>query len=315
MALRPPFSAAPGTLLLVALLAAPVLATNVTPSAPSPGPSLAPIGDSSEPDASASGAPGQPKVLGHIYASAYCEDFVEHFNTATQVIVDNDHHFDSVDKTLHAVEDDWNRMDGAMRVFDDRTKLIADVSAMVKTIPASQAAINQMLADAKTTTDPIRKAALQESASQLQTTLDRQRAVADDLTTVIHVLMDHHTKEDTVETQVNALLPFGYHATFDIGDDPVPAPGEHSMMQPKPTPSPSPGASATPSAVEDVMQWQRQRSIIADAEARAASAADRIVRICNDDRAPTPPPSSSVFAPQKPARIAPSPAAAPTPTP
>jgi hypothetical protein len=315
MALRPPLSAGPGTLLLLALLAAPVLATNATPSAPLPAPTLAPIEDSSQPDVSASSAPGQPKTIGHIYANAYCEDFVEHFNVATSIIVSNDRHFDTVDKTLHAVEDDWNRRDGAIRVFDDRTRLIVDVSAMMKSIPLSQAAINQLLAQANATTDPERKEALLESASQLQKTLDRQRAVTDDLTTVIHVLMDHHTNEDTIETQVNELLPAGYHTYFDTGDDPVPAPGTHTLMQPDPTPAPSPGVSPTPSGVEDVMQWQRQRSIIAGAETKAATAADRVVRICGSDREPTPPPSSQRLEPQRPAATGASPAAAPVATP
>ena len=312
---RKHFAAAPSTILAMVLLASPVPAMLAPTPAPSPTPlsSLAPIneddddaGAAATPAPAASGASPQPKVIGHIYTNAYCRDFVEHFNTASTVIVTNDHGFDAVDTTLHSIDADWNRPDGAMRVYDDRVRLIAEVGSMVKSIPVSQSAVNQLLAQAVSTTDPDRKAALREAASQLQRTLDRQRAVADDLTSVIQVLMDKHGREDTVETQVNEVLPAGYHIYFDTGDDPVPEPGTNTLMQPPPSPSPLPGASPTPSPspsplpVELVMQWDRQRHIMADAESRAEVAATKLVRICDSAGVPTPPPSPA-------ASVAPSP--------
>lgn len=278
-----------GTALFVAALASPVPASNPAPT-PVPSPTststLAPIDEGSVPVPAASPSPGQPKLIGHIYTSAYCSNFVEHFNTAARGVISTDQHMDAVDLNLRAIEDDWNRTDGAMRVYSDRVSLIATVEQMLKTIPATQAAVNDLLAQAKTTTDPIRKAALQESASQLQKTVDRQRAVAYDLTNVIHVLLDKHKQEDTAEANILRTLPPGQQfVNITALDDPVPDPGSDTMMQPGPTPSPSPGATPTirPGSVEDIMQWSRQRSIIGTAESKAADAADQIVRICNQE--------------------------------
>lgn len=292
-----------GSALLLAALASPVPASNPAPSpTPSAGPTLAPIDVGSNSGAATSTSPDQPKLLGHIYTSAYCSSFVEHFNTAAHVVIDNDQHLDAVDANLHAIENDWDRPDGAMRVYDDRVALIATVDKMLKSIPVSQAAVNQLLAQAKETTDPARKAALLESASQLQKTIDRQRAVTYDLSNVIHVLLDKHKKEDMAETHIRDTLPNGYqYVGVSLLDDPVPEAGDDSIKHLSPSPSPSPGVSPTPKAgsVEDIMQWNRQRWIIGNAESKAAVAADRVVRICNQERdgmpstPPTPAPSHS----------------------
>lgn len=314
MAKRRLFAAAPSTILSFALLASPVAAIVAAPTpAPSatPAATLAPIDDGSQPDSSASTAPGQPKLLGHIYTSAFCRDFVERFNSATTVIVSNDRHFDTIDKTLHGIEDDWNRRDGASRVYADRNQLIADVGAMQNAIPLSQKAINALLAQAKASTDSQRKSALQEAASQLQRTLDRQRAVAYDLTSVIHVLMDKHTVQDTMDYQIQELAPEGLIVNLHPGDDPVPEPGVDTLMQPRDTPAPRPGASATPgpsptpAQVEDMLQWDRQRGVMSDAESKAASAASTVIRICDDEHVPTPPPAAGSILPS----------AAPSPSP
>jgi hypothetical protein len=298
MGKRQLFAFALGTALLVAALGSPVPA-----SSPSPSPSatsaatLAPIDDGSVPAPAASASPGQPKIIGHIYTSAYCTNFVEHFNTAARIVISNDQHLDSVDVNLREIENDWNKRDGAIRVYEDRVELIAIVDKMLKSIPVSQAAVNELLAQAKATSDPVRKAALLESASQLQKTIDRQRAVTYDLTNVIHVLLDKHKTEDMAETNIRNTLPYGYQAVHITAlDDPVPEPGTDTLMQPAPSPSPSPGATPAPPAagsVEDIMQWTRQRSIIGTAESKAAVAADRVVRICNQEKDALPSPSPS----------------------
>ena len=295
-----------GAAIFVAAAASPVPAQNPAPSptgAPaagstpqaSPSPSLAPLVLIDREPAgmpSASPSPGQPKTLTHIYTSAYCSTFVEHFNNATTGIIGGDRHLDSVDSTIHQIDLDWNKRDGAMRVYDDRVKLIADVGAMLKQIPQTQAEVNSLLAQANQTTDPQRKAALQEAASQLQKAIDRQRTVSYDLTNVIHVLEDKHTSEDTAETNIQYLMPPGYHE-FGISllDDPVAQPGVDSMVNSSPDPKVSP----TPRAgdLEDILQWGRQRWIIASSESQAAIAADKLVRICDGEIMPSPPPSPS----------------------
>ncbi len=290
-----------GSALLVAALASPVPASNPSPSpTPSAGPTLAPIDVGPDPVATASTSPDQPKLLGHVYTSAYCSNFVEHFNTAARVVIDTDQRLDAVDANLHAIENDWDRSDGAMRVYDDRVALIATVDKMLKAIPVSQAAVNQLLAQAKETTDPARKAALLESASQLQKTIDRQRAVTYDLSNVVHVLLDKHKKEDMAETNIYNTLPNGFqYVGVSLLDDPVPEPGTDSMQHLSPSPSPNPSATPKPGSVEDIMQWTRQRWIIGNAESKAATAADRVVRICNQERdtsplaSPTPAPPHS----------------------
>lgn len=290
--MRRPLAIALGAVLCVAGYGAPVPASTPT-AAPSADPTLAPIDDNA-PNPSQSTLPNTPKVLGHIYTSAFCATFVEHFNAAARIVISNDQHLDSVDTNLHKIADDWNRRDGAMRVYDERVALIATVAQMLKSIPVSQAEVNALLAEAKTTNDPERKAALLESASQLQKTIDRQRAVAFDLSNVIHVLIDKHKTEDMAETNINLTLPPGMPGVNVTAlDDPVPEPGSNTMMQSNPSPSPSPGAAPVPGSLQDILQWNRQRSIIGTAETHAAVAADRVVRICNDEHRPTPPPGAT----------------------
>ncbi|HYK54477.1 MAG TPA: hypothetical protein VEV38_13215 [Candidatus Eremiobacteraceae bacterium] len=264
--------------------------TGATPQA-SPSPSLAPLVLIDRVPAglpSSSPSPGQPKVLTHIYTSAYCSTFVEHFNNATAGIIGDDKHLDSVDTTIHQITLDWNRRDGAMRVYDDRVKLIGDVGAMLKQIPQTQAEVNALLAQANQTTDPDRKAALLDAASQLQKAVDRQRSMSYDLTSVIHVLEDKHTQEDTAETAIDEMMLPGYHEHgISLLDDPVPPAGVDSVDHPDPKVSPTPHAGD----LDDVLQWGRQRWVIASSESQAAIAADKLVRICDGEVMASPPPS------------------------
>ena len=291
-----------GAAIFVAAAASPVPAQNPAPSpsgapatagAPqaSPSPSLAPLVLIDRVPAgvpTTSPSPGLPKVLTHIYTSAYCSTFVEHFNNATSGIIGDDKHLDSVDATIHQIDLDWDKRDGAMRVYDDRVKLIGDVSAMLKQIPQTQAEVNALLAQANQTTDPQRKAALLDAASQLQKAVDRQRTVTYDLTNVIHVLEDKHTSEDTAETNIGYMLLPGYSEHgISLNDDPVDQPGTDTLAHSDPKVSPTPKAGD----LEDILQWGRQRWIIASSESRAAVAADKLVRICDGEIMPAPPPS------------------------
>jgi hypothetical protein len=133
--------------------------------------------------------------------------------------------------------------------------------------------VNDMLAQAKETQSPERQAALQESASALQKSVDRQRAVAYDLSNVVHVLMDKHGSEDTLASRIQSTYLPGL--TFDLhpGDDPVPQPGDGPILT-----STTPPKNQT--TTQDVMQYDRQKRIIGDNETRAASAATRVVTTC-----------------------------------
>jgi hypothetical protein len=199
--------------------------------------------------------------------------FVDRYNVAAATLTANDVRIVTVDSTLDEIADDYYRRDGALRAYDHRLQLIDNVSQMQKTIPVEQGAVNDLLAQAKETKDPARQAALQESASQLQKSVDRQRALAYDLSNVIHVLMDKHGSEDTMSTRIQATLLPGETFSLHPGDDPVPQPGDGPLIT-----SSSPPKNQT--TAQDVMQYGRQKSIINTSETRAASAASKVVTTC-----------------------------------
>jgi hypothetical protein len=199
--------------------------------------------------------------------------FVEHYNVAATELVANDTRIYSVDTTLNQIADDYYRRDGALRAYDHRIELMDSVEQMLKTIPVEQGAVNDLLAQAKETKIPERQAALQESASALQKSVDRQRAVAYDLSNVVHVLMDKHGSEDTLASRIQSTYLPGM--TFDLhpGDDPVPQPGDGPILTSTTRPK-------NQTTTQDVMQYDRQKSIIGSNETRAASAATRVVTTC-----------------------------------
>ena len=206
-------------------------------------------------------------------ASASCIRFVDHYNVAATLMSANDTRIVTVGSTLDQIANDYYRRDGALRAYEHRLGLIANVSQMLKTIPVEQGAVNDMLAQAKETKNPERQAALQESASALQKSVDRQRAVAYDLSNVVHVLMDKHGSEDTMTSRIQSTYLPGY--TFDLhpGDDPVPQPGDGPLLT-----STTPPKNQT--TVQDVMQYDRQKKIISAVETKAANAATRVVTTC-----------------------------------
>jgi hypothetical protein len=230
--------------------------------------------------------------LGHIVASASCIRFVEHYNVAATLMTANDTRIASVDSSLNQIVGDYYRRDGALRAYEHRLALIDNVSQLLKTIPVEQGAVNDLLAQAKETKNPTRQAALQESASALQKSIDRQRAVAYDLSNVVHVLMDKHGSEDTMASRIQSTYLPGLTFELHPGDDPVPQPGEGPLLT-----STTPPKNQT--TVQDVMQYDRQKRIITTNETKAASAATRVVTTCvqESDSTPagqvTPPPNPS----------------------
>src|SRR4029077_1418083 len=198
----------------------------------------------------------------------------------------NDGRIAAVDTTLTAISDDYYRRDGALRAYDHRLQLIDYVSKMINSIPGEQAAINDMLAQAKETKNLQRQAALQESASQLQKSVDRQRSMAYDLTNVAHVLMDKHGYEDTFAGLISHVLPPGTSFNLNPGDNPVPQPGDGPLLNRS-----APDKNQT--TAQDVLQYGRQTSIINRAETNAASAAARVVTTCVQESGGSPPVQAS----------------------
>jgi hypothetical protein len=88
--------------------------------------------------------------------------------------------------------------------------------------------------------------------------------------------MDKHGSEDTMETRIQSTLQPGetFSAT-QLGDDPVPQPGDELPVRS--------GPEKNQTTAQDVMQYSRQKSIIAASETRAASAASRVVTSCHQD--------------------------------
>src|SRR5690242_21437164 len=63
---------------------------------------------------------------------------------------------------------------------------------------------------------------------------------------VIHVLEDKHTSEDTAETNIGYLLLPGYSEHgISLNDDPVDQPGTNTMLHSDPKSSPTPDRKST----------------------------------------------------------------------
>lgn len=265
----------PGLMLALATVALLAAALPAVPAGePEPAATLAPL-DLSAPadDHPEPAAAGSEKVLGHIYATAFCSLFVQHYNAAATAMIENDRRLDAVDTQLQQIADDYKRRDGALRIVEHRNQLIATVGQMLQSIPGEQHAVDELLKQIKEAKDEERREELQESASQLQQSVDRQRAVAYDASNIVHVLIDRHTKEDMVETQIQSTLPAGSPPVrITALDDPVQEPGAANpltqIFQEKPV------------RAQTVLQWDRQRSIIAKSESKAQTAAVKVVRIC-----------------------------------
>lgn len=260
------------TLASLLLGAAAIPAVAAVPE-PGPSPTLAPVSlpaPASTPFVEGNGPP--LKVIERLYVTRFCSRFVQHYNVAADVLIANDARLGLTSNDLDSVETDYTKRDGALRVYEDRNRLIAEVGGMMQSIPTGQVAVNDLIAQAKLTKDPERHQALTTAASELQHSIDRQRAVAYDLSNVIHVLLDKHTVEDTAEYQIAETMP--YHnmpVNVTALDDPVPEPGSTDAAQ---------ALAPKPATVKEVLQFDRQRWIIAHAESHAASAAQRIVESC-----------------------------------
>jgi hypothetical protein len=252
------------------------------PPGPSPGSAapaaLAPINDDQPPSPTATGT-ASPKVLGRVFVSAFCKSFVERFNVAAKTMIADDAHLDEATMAVRGYEDDFFRLDGALTSWNHRLQLIAALKDLLGTIPKTQAAVNDLRVQAQSASDLERRQALLESASQLQDSVDHQRLVANEMTDLVDMMLDLHTAEDTIgQSSAGTRAPGeGFH--LNAGDAPVPHPGDglanvHNARL------------GGPSALEWVYHMPRDRQIIGDAEANAATAARRIVRSCAQDVPP-----------------------------
>jgi hypothetical protein len=248
-------------------------------ASPAPVSPLTPLSLEGTPDPTSTGP--YPRLLGHIVASASCSRFVEHYNAAAGLISANDTRIYSADGTLTRIADDYYRRDGALRAYEHRQLLIDNVSQMQNSIPAEQRAVNDMLAQAKDTKNAARQAALQESASQLQKSVDHQRALAYDLSNLVHVLMDKHGYEDTFAGHISPGLPPVMSFNLNPGDNPIPQPGDGPLLNRSAPPK-------NQTTAQEGLHYDQQTSTIAAAETKAASAATRVVTICRQDSYGTP---------------------------
>ncbi|TAM59968.1 hypothetical protein EPN52_06085 [bacterium] len=237
---------------------------------PTPAPTLAPVG---LPPAAAPPERAAPlKVIERLYVTSYCSRFIRHFNVAANVLIANDQHLEHTSSDLDALEADYVKRDGALLVYGDRNRLIEEVGAMMHSIPQGQVAVDDLLAQAHATKDTARREALQTTASQLQRSIDRQRAVTFDLSNVIHVLMDKHTIADTDEYHIAETMPYpNMPVIVHTLDDPVPEPGSTDAAQ---------ALAPQPASAKMVLQFDRQRSLIAHAESQAAIAAASVEKSC-----------------------------------
>lgn len=242
-------------------------AADVAPT-PSPTAALAPIDEQPPPVQATS----TPKVLGHEIVSAFCTAFVARFNVAATTMLADDNLLDDATAAETDYENDYFRLDGATRSWDHRLAMIAALSQIMRTIPKTQAAVNDLRAQAAASTDAERRAALAEGALQLQTSLDHQRIVANELNDAVDATLDLHTIEDTIGRQPH--VPDGPpRVSIDAGDAPVPHPGDG-------LPQARSAGTYYASAIEFYMHMPRDRQLGANAESNAAAAATRIVRSC-----------------------------------
>src|SRR6202158_6488099 len=94
--------------------ASPLAIVADAPSPPSPPSTLAPIGDEQSPAPTVQGT-ATTKILGHQVISAFCSTFVARFNVAATTMLADDKLLDDATAAETDYENDFYRLDGAMR--------------------------------------------------------------------------------------------------------------------------------------------------------------------------------------------------------
>jgi hypothetical protein len=220
-----------------------------------------------------------PKVLGHQIVSAFCTTFVARFNDAATTLHADDQLLDDATAAETDYENDFSRLDGALRSWDHRLALIAALGRIMHTIPLTQAAVNDLRAQAVATSDAGRRTSLMEGAAQLQTSVDHQRIVARELNDAVDAMLDLHTADETAGSPVNGLSDKRKIFNIGAGDAPVPHPGD-SLPQSRAR------GEYDASAVESILHMPRDRQLTAEAESNATAAVVGIMRSCEQEIAP-----------------------------
>jgi hypothetical protein len=131
------------------------------------------------------------REIGHVHAlSGFCAAFLGHFNTAARAMLGNDQTLTFVDFTLGGLEPHFKAKGGEVQLYDDRVRLGHYTDDIFKAIPALQSEIDQLRRSAELSKDPEQAKAARETATELQQSLDRQKAMAGDSLGVVHALMD-----------------------------------------------------------------------------------------------------------------------------
>jgi|GEM_PF-3962382 len=198
-----------------------------------------------------------PKTLGHQTVSAFCTAFVGRFNDAETTLLDDDKLIDDAIAAETDYENDFFRLDGETRRFGHRLAMITALTQIIHAIPKTQSAVNDLRAQAAASVDAERRAALSEGASQLQSSVDHQRIVANELTDAVDSMLDLHTGDGPMPAHHGGSLP------------PVRASGAYYG-----------------SALEAVTHMPRDRQIAADAESNAATAVIAVVKSCALEASP-----------------------------
>ena len=231
-------------------------------------------------------ATAPPKVLGHQIVSAFCTTFVARFNDAATTLHADDQLLDDATAAETDYENDFYRLDGALRSWDHRLALIAALGRIMHTIPQTQAAVNDLRAQAAASSDAVRRAALDEGAAQLQTSMDHQRIVARELNDAVDAMLDLHTTDDTVGSRVSGVSDSRRIFNAGAGDAPVPHPGDA-------LPPPRAHDAYSVSAVAAILHMPRDRGLTAEAESNATAAVAGVMRSCEQESAPAAAPSPS----------------------
>jgi hypothetical protein len=249
------------------IFAVPSSMAAVAPSPAPAAPSNAPVLQSTAP----------PKVLGHQVVSAFCKTFVARFDDAATTLQTDEKLLDDATAAETDYENDFSRIDGALRSWDHRLALIAALDRVMHTIPKTQAAVNDLRGQAAASADPERRAALTEGATQLQTSIEHQRIVARELNDAVDAMLDLHTAENT--DRVSGLSDQRRIFNARVGDAPAQHPGDT-------LPQSRAHAVYYASAVESILHMPRDRQLAAAAESNAAAAVTGIVRSCDQENAP-----------------------------
>jgi hypothetical protein len=116
--------------------------------------------------------------------------------------------------------------------------------------------------------------------------MEHQRIVARELNDAVDAMLDLHTADDTVGSRVSGVSDSRKIFNVGAGDAPVPHPGD-TLPQ-----GGSHGAYYA-SAVESILHMPRDRSLTAEAEAKATAVVAGIMRSCEQEAAPAATPSPS----------------------